>query len=155
MSMFMTSETAHSTMAEPKTKATKVSVPAFVKKIPDAQKRADTEAVITLMKDATKHDPVMWGSSIIGFGSYSYEYASGRTGDWPIIGLSPRKQNLTLYIMPGFEEYEALLKKLGPHTIGKSCLHIKRLSDIHVPTLKKIVTSSIAKMKARSEAKPA
>jgi hypothetical protein len=151
----MTIETVTAPMAEAKTKATKDSVPAFVKKISDAQKRADTQIVIDLMKEATKHEPVMWGSGIIGFGSYRYEYASGRSGDWPIIGLSPRKQNLTLYIMPGFEEYEALLKKLGPHTIGKSCLHIKRLSDIHVPTLKKIVTSSIAKMKARSEAKPA
>lgn len=93
----------------------------------------------------------MWGPSIIGFGSYSYEYASGRTGDWPMIGLSPRKQNLTLYIMPGFDEYEPLLKKLGPHTTGKSCLYIKRLSDIDLPTLKKIMTASIAKMKARAQ----
>jgi len=139
-------------MAEPKTKATKDSVPAFVKKIPDAQKRADTEAVIALMKKATKHEPVMWGATIIGFGSYTYEYASGRSGDWPIIGLSPRKQNLTLYIMPGFDEHDALLKKLGPHSTGKSCLYIKRLSDIHLPTLTKIVTASIAKMKARAKA---
>lgn len=134
-------------MAEPKTKATTDSVPAFVKKIPDAQKRADTQAVIALMKAATKQDPVMWGASIIGFGSYRYEYAGGRTGDWPVIGLSPRKQNLTLYIMPGFDDHAPLLKKLGPHTIGKSCLYIKRLSDIDMAVLKKIVTGSIAKMK--------
>ena len=146
----MTFEVVHSTMAEPKTKVTTDSVPAFVKKIPDAQKRADTQAVIALMKEATKHDPVMWGSSIIGFGSYRYEYASGRTGDWPIIGLSPRKQNLTLYIMPGFDDHAPLLKKLGPHRTGKSCLYIKRLSDIDLRTLKKIVTRSIAKMKKRT-----
>jgi hypothetical protein len=147
----MTFEAVHSTMAEPKTKATTDSVPAFVKKIPDAQKRADTQAVIALMKEATKQDPVMWGASIIGFGSYRYEYTSGRTGDWPVIGLSPRKQNLTLYIMPGFDEHDALLKKLGPHTIGKSCLYIKRLSDIDMAVLKKIVTGSIAKMKKRAK----
>jgi hypothetical protein len=147
--------TLHSVMAEPKTKATADSVPAFVKKIPDAQKRADTEAVIALMREATKHEPVMWGSSIIGFGSYTYSYASGRTGDWPIIGLSPRKQNLTLYIMPGFDERGPLLKKLGPHTTGKSCLYIKRLSDIDLPTLKKLVTGSIAEMKKRHKLKPA
>lgn len=139
-------------MAEQKTKATKDSVAAFVKKIPDAQKRADTQAIVALMKETTKHAPVMWGPSIIGFGSYRYEYASGRTGDWPIIGLSPRKQNLTLYIMPGFDEYAPLLKKLGPHTTGKSCLYIKRLSDIDMAVLKKIVTSSIAKMKKRAKA---
>lgn len=142
----------HSTMAEPKTKATKDSVTAFLKKIPDPQKRADTETIIALMKNATKHDPVMWGTSIIGFGTYKYSYASGRTGDWPIIGLSPRKQNLTLYIMPGFDEQTALLKKLGPHTTGKSCLYIKRLSDIDMAVLKKIVTGSIAKMKKRVKA---
>jgi hypothetical protein len=147
----MTFETVHTPMAEAKTKATKDSVPAFVKKIPDAQKRADTQSVIALMKDATKHDPVMWGASIIGFGSYTYEYATGRTGDWPLIGLSPRKQNLTLYIMPGFDEQADLLKKLGPHTIGKSCLHIKRLSDVDMAVLKKIVTGSIAQMKKRAK----
>jgi hypothetical protein len=141
----------HSTMAEPKTKATKDSVPTFLKKIPDPQKRADTETIIALMKNATKHDPVMWGTSIIGFGTYTYSYASGRTGDWPIIGLSPRKQNLTLYIMPGFDEQTALLKKLGPHTTGKSSLYNKRLSDIDMAVLQKIVTGSIAKMKKRAK----
>lgn len=138
-------------MAELKTKATADSVSAFVKKVPDPQKRADTLAVIALMKEATKKDPVMWGPSIIGFGSYRYEYASGRTGDWPVIGLSPRKQNLTFYIMPGFDDAAPLLKKLGPHTTGKSCLYIKRLSDIDMTVLKKIVTTSIAKMKKRAK----
>jgi hypothetical protein len=138
-------------MAELKTKPTKVSVAAYVNKITDEQKRRDTKALVALMKQATKSDPVMWGTSIIGFGNYTYEYASGQKGDWPIIGLSPRAQNLTLYIMPGFDEYEALLKKLGPHKTGKSCLYIKRLSDIDLPTLKKIVTGSIAKMKARTK----
>lgn len=138
-------------MAELKTKPTKVSVASFVAKIVDEKKRADAKALIAMMKDATKSEPVMWGSSIVGFGSYSYAYASGRTGDWPIIGLSPRKQNLTVYIMPGFEEFGDLLGKLGPHTTGKSCLYIKRLSDIDVPTLKKLVVKSVAKMKAKSK----
>ncbi len=136
-------------MDEPKTKPTKVDVAAYVKKITDVQKRTDTQTLVALMTQATKSDPVMWGTSIIGFGSYQYEYASGQKGDWPIIGLASRKQNLTLYIMPGFDERDALLKKLGPHKTGKSCLHIKRLSDIDMPTLKKIITDSIAKMKTR------
>lgn len=136
-------------MAEPKTKATKNDVAAFVTKITDPTKRADTQAMIAVMKRATKNDPVMWGASIIGFGSYRYKYDSGREGDWPIIGLSPRKQNLTLYIMPGFEEFADLLAKLGPHSTGKSCLYIKRLSDVDLPTLTKIVTRSIAKMKKK------
>ena len=136
-------------MAELKTKPTKVSVASFVAKIADEKKRADAKALIAMMKDATKSEPVMWGSSIVGFGSYSYAYASGQTGDWPIIGLSPRKQNLTVYIMPGFEEFGDLLGKLGPHTTGKSCLYIKRLSDIDVPTLKKLIVKSVAKMKAK------
>lgn len=134
-------------MAEPKTKPSKSSVVAFINKIPDAQKRADCSLLVGIMSKTTKSDPVMWGASIIGFGSYRYTYESGREGDWPIIGLSPRKQNLTLYIMPGFEEYGDLLAKLGKHTTGKSCLYIKRLSDIDMPTLTKIVTKSIAKMK--------
>jgi hypothetical protein len=136
-------------MAEAKTKQTKASVAAFVKKIPDAQKRADTGALIDLMKAATKTEPRMWGSSIIGFASYHYKYASGREGDAPLIGLSPRAQNLTLYIMPGFEEFADLLAKLGKHKTGKCCLYIKRLSDIDTPTLAKIVTKSIAKMKKK------
>jgi hypothetical protein len=138
-------------MAELKTKPTKVSVASFVSKIADEKKRADTKTLIALMKDVTKSEPVMWGSSIVGFGSYRYAYASGRKGDWPIIGLSPRKQNLTVYIMPGFEEFGSLLGKLGPHTTGKSCLYIERLSDVDVPTLKKIVVKSVAKMKTKSK----
>lgn len=138
-------------MAELKTKPTKVSVASFVSQIPDEKKRGDAKALIAMMKDATKSEPVMWGSSIVGFGSYSYAYASGQAGDWPIIGLSPRKQNLTVYIMPGFEEFGDLLRKLGPHTTGKSCLYIKRLSDIDVPTLKKLIVKSVAKMKAKSK----
>jgi hypothetical protein len=136
-------------MAEPKTKPTKQSVTAFLKTVTDAQKREDAVAVIEMMRTATKADPVMWGTSIIGFGSYRYKYATGREGDWPIVGLSPRKQNLTLYIMAGFAQHEDLLAKLGKHSTGASCLYIKRLSDIDLPTLKELITQSVAAMKKR------
>jgi hypothetical protein len=127
-------------MAEPKTKPTKQTVAAFLKTVTDEQKREDAAAVIEIMRAATKTEPAMWGASIIGFGSYRYTYASGREGDWPIVGLSPRKQNLTLYIMPGFAGYADLLAKLGKHSTGASCLYIKRLSDIDLPTLKNAAT---------------
>jgi hypothetical protein len=136
-------------MAEPKTKPTKQSVAAFLKTVTNAQKREDAVAVIEMMRTATKADPVMWGTSIIGFGSYRYKYATGREGDWPIVGLSPRKQNLTLYIMAGFAQHEDLLAKLGKHSTGASCLYINRLSDIDLPTLKKLITQSVAAMKKR------
>jgi hypothetical protein len=136
-------------MAEPKTKPTKQSVSAFLKSVPDEQRREDAAKLIELMRAATKDDPVMWGPSIIGFGSYRYHYGSGREADWPITGLSPRKQNLVVYVMPGFAEYEDLLAKLGKHTTGASCLYIKRLSDVHLPTLKTLITRSVAAMKKK------
>lgn len=139
-------------MAKPKTKPTKQTVAAFLKTVTDAQKREDAGTVIEIMRAATKADPVMWGTSIIGFGSYRYKYATGREGDWPIIGLSPRKQNLTIYIMQGFAERDALMAKLGKHSTGSSCLYIKRLSDIDLPTLKKLITLSVASMKKKYKA---
>lgn len=139
-------------MAKPKTKPTKQTVAAFLKTVTDAQKREDAGTVIEIMRAATKADPVMWGTSIIGFGSYRYKYATGREGDWPIIGLSPRKQNLTIYIMQGFAERDGLMAKLGKHATGSSCLYIKRLSDIDLPTLKKLITLSVASMKKKYKA---
>jgi hypothetical protein len=136
-------------MAEVKTKPTKQSVAAFLKTVTDSQKREDTEAVISLMRDATKYEPVIWGTNIIGFGTYTYKYASGREGDWPIIGLSPRKQNLTLYLMAGHSESKDLLAKLGKHSTGGSCLYIKRLADIDMPTLKALIKRAVATMKKR------
>jgi hypothetical protein len=135
-------------VAEAKTKPTKVAVVTFLKGI-DESKRDDCLTLIDIMQKAAKAPPVMWGTSIVGFGSYTYEYASGRKGDWPIVGFSPRKQNITLYITPGFDEDRDLLKKLGKHSTAKACLYIKRLSDIDMPTLKKIVTRSIAKTKKK------
>lgn len=130
-------------MAELKTQKTKASVSAFLNAIKDDQMRADAKAVAKLMQEVTGEKPAMWGPSIVGFGSYRYVYASGRSGDWMITGFSPRKQNLTLYIMAGFDKYDALMAKLGKHTTGMSCLYLKRLSDVHQPTLKKLVAASV------------
>jgi len=138
-------------VAEAKTKPTKQSVDSFIKKIPDPQTREDCFTIARLMKEATRAEPCMWGSSIVGFGITRYKYASGREGDWPLIGFSPRKQNLTLYIMTGFDSHTELLKKLGKHSSGGSCLYIKRLSDIDVPTLKKLIRESVKQKKRRRE----
>ena len=130
-------------MAEPKTKQTTASVEEFINAVKDENMREDCWAVVKLMKDLTKAEPKMWGPSIVGFGLYTYKYASGKTGDWPLVGFSPRKQNLTLYVMAGFDEYDELMDKLGKFTCGKSCIYVKRLSDLHLPTLKKLITASI------------
>ena len=134
-------------MAELKTKQTDESVNAFLNSITDEQKRKDAFAISKLMQTATKSPPKMWGSSIVGFGNYHYKYASGREGDWMLIGFSPRKQNLTLYIMAGFEQYGALLKKLGKYKTAKSCLYINRLNDIDLPTLKELIKQSVNHMR--------
>lgn len=134
-------------MAEPKTKPTELSVEKFLNTIKDEQRREDCFAVAKLMEEVTGEKPKMWGTSIVGFGSYHYKYASGREGDAPLTGFSPRKQNLTLYLMGGFEQHDDLMKKLGKHTVAKSCLYIKSLEDIHLPTLKKLVRESINYMK--------
>jgi hypothetical protein len=134
-------------MAEAKTQRTKRSVTAFLNTISDAQKRQDAFAIVDIMRKATKAEPAMWGSSIVGFGLYRYKYASGREGEWPLTGFSPRKQNLTLYIMSGFEEYDELLKSLGKFKTGKACLYIKQLDDIDLPTLRKLIKQSVQHMK--------
>jgi hypothetical protein len=133
-------------MAELKTKVNDRSVVKFLNGIGDEKRRRDCFTVLELMKQATKAEPRMWGSAMVGFGSYHYTYASGREGDWPLIGFSPRKQNLTLYLMSGFEQYDALLKALGKHKTGKSCLYINRLDDVHLPTLKKLIHLSVKHM---------
>lgn len=134
-------------MAEPKTKPTEQSVEDFLNAIPDEQKRADAFAVLKLMKQVTRAEPQMWGSSIVGFGRYHYKYASGHEGDAPLTGFSPRKQNLTLYLMLGAADYADLLKKLGKHKTGKGCLYINRLADVDLPTLKELVKQSVKHMK--------
>jgi len=133
-------------MSEVKTKPTNDNVEAFLNGVTDEKKRKDAFAILDLMQEATKAEPRMWGSSIIGFGSYHYKYASGREGDMFLTGFSPGKRNLTLYIMPGFELYGPLLKALGKHKTGKSCLYINKLDDIDLPTLKELVERSVAHM---------
>jgi hypothetical protein len=133
-------------MAELKTKPTQVDVLDFLGKLSDDQRRNDCLVVLELMKAATGADPLMWGASIVGFGRYQYRYESGRTGEWPVIGFSPRKNDLTLYIMPGFDRYESLLARLGKHKTGKSCLYLKRLSDVDLVVLKELIEESVKAM---------
>ncbi len=135
-------------MAELKTKPNNASVETFLNSVENESKRQDSFAILELMREVTGEAPKMWGDSIVGFGSYHYKYASGREADWPLTGFSPRKQNLTLYIMAGFEQYEDLLQRLGKHSTGSSCLYIKRLSDINLEVLRELVANSVAHMKA-------
>jgi len=134
-------------MAQNKTTVNDQSVDQFLNAVEDEKKRKDSFTILELMKQVTGLEPKMWGTSIVGFGSYHYKYASGREGDAILAGFSPRKQALTIYNMGGFKEDNPLLKKLGKHTIGKGCLYIKRLSDVDMPTLKSIVEESFKKAK--------
>ena len=126
-----------------KTIPTKASVADFIGTIADAKKREDASSVAALMAEITGAPAQMWGASIVGFGRYRYHYASGRKGEFFETGFSPRKRALTLYIMPGFGEYGNLLEKLGRHSLGKSCLYIKRLADIDLEVLRELVTLSV------------
>lgn len=134
-------------MAELKTKKTTASVTAFLNAIDDPERRRDCKAVAKMMREVTGDKPAMWGPAIVGFGSYDYKYESGREGRWFLCGFSPRKQALTLYIMPGFSRYDALMKRLGKHTTGKSCLYIKRLADIDTDVLRQLIEQSVRQMK--------
>ena len=130
-----------------KTQRNAGSVKQFLDKVPDERRRDDARAVSAIMEDVTGEKPAMWGTSMVGFGSYHYKYESGQEGDWPLVAFAPRKDSLTLYIMPGFNEYSGLLEKLGKHKTGRSCLYIKSLEDVHVPTLKTLVRQSVKHMK--------
>ena len=134
-------------MAELKTKKNEASVEKFLNAIKDGQTRKDCFEIAKMMQQATKAAPKMWGASIVGFGEYHYKYASGREGDWMLTGFSPRKQNLTLYIMAGFDRYDELLKKLGKFSTGKSCLYIKKRADVDRKVLKELVSESVKVMK--------
>lgn len=136
-------------MAELKTQKNRASVKAFLDGVSDERQRHDAKVVAAMMESITKEKPAMWGTSIVGFGSYRYAQRSGQEADWPMVGFSPRKSSLTLYIMPGFEKYGELLGALGKHKTGVSCLYIKSLDDVHMPTLKKIVRESVKHMKKR------
>lgn len=126
-----------------KTSMTDGSVEAFLAGIADPQKQQDCRTVAAIMAKATSEEPRMWGPSMVGFGQYHYVYESGREGDWFVTGFAPRAANLTLYIMDGFPKYAELLAKLGKHTTGKSCLYIKRLSDIDLKVLEQLITASV------------
>src|SRR5207244_2484958 len=115
-------------MAEPKTKRNDAPVDDFLNSIKDGDVRRDCRAIVDIMRKATKAGPQMWGSSIVGFGSYRYKYADGHEASWMLTAFSPRKQNITLYIYGGFEGYDELMAQLGKHSCGKSCIYIKRLS---------------------------
>ena len=134
-------------MTELKTKPTNKSVDQFLKKVENQTKREDSLKIIELMKEVTKEEPVMWGDSIVGFGSYHYKYASGREGDWFLVGFSPRKQNLTVYLMTGFEKYQEILKNLGKYKTGKSCLYINKLKDINIQSLRELILESVNHLK--------
>ncbi|MBL8518076.1 MAG: DUF1801 domain-containing protein [Betaproteobacteria bacterium] len=133
---------------EPKTRPTDASVQAFISSVADSQRREDCETVCALMEKVTRSKPVMWGPSIVGFGSMPLHYANGKSLDWPLVGFSPRKEALTLYIMAGFEDYAPLMAKLGKHKIGKSCLYVKKLADIDQKVLKQLVEQSVKHLKA-------
>jgi Domain of unknown function (DU1801) len=134
---------------EIKTKETDASVSKFIDAVEDESKREDAYTVLKLMQKITKEDPKLWGTAIVGFGTYQYKYASGQQGDWPLVGFSPRKQNLTLYIMPGFDKYDDLMSKLGKYKTGKSCLYIKSLQNIDIKVLETLITLSVAYMKKK------
>jgi len=131
---------------EPKTQATDADVDTFLAAIPDEQRRTDSEAICRLLAEETGEPPRMWGKSIVGFGSYRMTYADGREADWMALGFSPRKQNLVLYLMDGFAEYEELLARLGRHSTGKACLYLKRLADVDMTVLEALAGEALAYM---------
>jgi len=134
--------------AELKTQRNSSSVKAFLDGVTDERKRKDARVVQALMEEVTGEKAAMWGTSIVGFGSYHYKGAGGREGDWMLTGFSPRKDSLTLYLMSGFQQDGDLLAKLGKHkTSGGGCLYIKSLDDVHLPTLKKLVRQSVKRTK--------
>ena len=135
-------------MAELKTKETKASVDAFLAKVADPARRADCKVVADLMRDVTKEEPKMWGPSIVGFGRYVYRNSSGKDNEWPVIGFSPRKTDLTLYIMRGFEQWPELMAKLGKFKTGKSCLYIRKLEDVDLKVLRRLCSESVKSMES-------
>ena len=136
-------------MSDLKTRPTDASVEAFIDAVDHPRRREDARTLLKLMQRVTGDEPLMWGPSIVGYGSYHYRYASGQEGDWPIAGFSPRKQNLSIYIMPGFRGYDELLSRLGKHKTGKSCLYINKLADVDLDVLETLVRTSVEEMKRR------
>jgi hypothetical protein len=138
-------------MAELKTKVNEASVDAFLNAVTDEKKRKDSYAIIEMLRKITKHQPKMWGGSIIGFDTFHYKYATGHEGDMPLVGFSPRKASITLYLMCGFHFRKDLLEKLGKHKTGKGCLYINTLDDVDPKILKQVIEVSIAALKQQAE----
>ncbi|MCO5189785.1 MAG: DUF1801 domain-containing protein [Anaerolineae bacterium] len=138
-------------MTELKTQKNDGDVEAFLHSVENKRRREDSFVILDLMREVTGEPGALWGTSIVGFGTYHYKYASGREGDWFVTGFSPRKQNMTLYIMPGFEQYNDLLSKLGKHKTGKSCLYINKLDDVDLDVLRELVAQSADYMAIQSE----
>ena len=138
-------------MAELKTQKNKASVEKFINSVENDKRKRDSFVVLELMKKITNSEPSMWGTAIVGFGSYQYKYASGREGDWFLTGFSPRKQSLSLYIMSGFSKYDEILKRLGNYKTGKSCLYINKIEDVHIDVLEELIESSISYLKTKRE----
>jgi hypothetical protein len=137
-------------MPEAKTKPTRVSVTKFLAAIPDERRRREARALLKVFKAATGKRPVMWGPSIVGYGSYHYKYASGHEGDCCLTGFSPRKAAISVYVMAGFAEYGSLLKKLGPHKKSVGCLYLKRLDGVDLKVLEQMIRKSVADLRRRA-----
>lgn len=135
-------------MAELKTKKNNASVNEFLDSVSDPLQRQDSYTILKMMEEITGEQPVMWGDSLVGFGNIRYQYSTGRGGDWMLTGFSPRKQNLTLYLMSGFDQVADLLSRLGKYKTGKGCLYIKRLSEVDLNVLQELIAQSIQNMRA-------
>lgn len=142
------------TRAKNKTTVTAVTPSDFIRSLEHPQRQADAKTLLTFFRRVTGWKPKMWGSSIVGFGSYHYRYESGREGDMLVTGFSPRKASLVLYIMPGYQDLGEKLQRLGKHRIGKSCLYIKRLDDVDMTVLEEIVQQGVAHIRANYSAGP-
>jgi hypothetical protein len=136
-------------MAEAKTKPTSESVQQFIDRIPNKEMRKDCITLSEMMKEVTGFTPKMWGPSIVGFGEYHYKYESGHEGDICLVGYSPRKQNLSLYVLTGFTGQAGLLSKLGKHKAGKGCLYVKKLEDINLTILEDLIKGSVEFLKKK------
>ena len=133
-------------MSDNKTRPTRNNAKQFLESVANEQRRRDSLELLGIMTEITKEKPILWGSIIVGFGSYRYKYASGREGDWFKTGFSPRKNSLTLYVMPNLDEFHPLLQKLGRHKTGKGCIYINKLSDVDISVLREIVEQSVQRL---------
>jgi hypothetical protein len=141
-------------MASPKTRPTSASVDAYLDAIVDPLRRQDARHIVELLEALTDRKARMWGDGLVGCGTYHRTYASGRSEEWMLVAMASRSDRITLYIAPDFEEHDELMAALGTYRAGKGCIHIKRLADIDVPTLKKMVTASIAHLRSRYPSPP-